>query len=119
MPGTTLQTLALFAAAAAVAGALGAELVVLTDVAGIYADPDDPETLIESAATPKELESVKDAAEGFMTKKVMAATEALEGGAPAVHVGDANRDAPVSSALNGAGTKIEASALADNGEITQ
>jgi len=64
--------------AAAVAGALGAELVVLTDVAGIYADPNDPETLIESAATPEELESVKDAAEGFMTKKVMAATEALE-----------------------------------------
>ena len=105
--------------AAAVAGALGAELVVLTDVAGIYADPDDPETLIESAATPAELESVKDAAEGFMTKKVMAATEALEGGASAVHVGDANRDAPVSSALDGAGTTIAASALADNGEITQ
>ena len=105
--------------AAAVAGALGAELVVLTDVAGIYADPDDPETLIESAATPEELEAVKDAAEGFMTKKVMAATEALEGGAPAVHVGDANRDAPVSSALDGAGTTIQASALADNGEITQ
>ena len=105
--------------AAAVAGALGAELVVLTDVAGIYADPDDPETLIDSAATPEELEAVKDAAEGFMTKKVMAATEALEGGATAIHVGDANRDAPVSSALDGAGTTIQASALADNGEITQ
>jgi len=105
--------------AAAVAGALGAELVVLTDVDGIYADPDDPDTLIESATTPEELESVKDAAEGFMTKKVMAATEALEGGAPAVHVGDANGDAPVTDALDGAGTTIEASALADNGEITQ
>jgi acetylglutamate/LysW-gamma-L-alpha-aminoadipate kinase len=65
------------------------------------------------------LESVNDAAEGFMTKKVMAATEALEGGATAVHVGDANRDAPVADALGGAGTTIAASALADNGEITQ
>ena len=105
--------------AAAVAGALGAELVVLTDVAGIYADPDAPETRIESAATPAELESVKAAAEGFMTKKVMAATEALEGGAPAVHVGDANGTTPVTDALGGAGTTITASAVADNGEITQ
>jgi len=105
--------------AAAVAGALGAELVVLTDVDGIYADPDVPDTLIESATTPDELAAVKDAAEGFMTKKVMAATEALEGGAPAVHVGDANGDAPVTDALDGEGTTIEASALADNGEITQ
>jgi len=105
--------------AAAVAGALGAELVMLTDVDGIYADPDDPDTLIESATTPEELASVKDAAEGFMTKKVMAATEALEGGATAVYVGDANGDAPVTDALDGAGTTIEASALADNGEITQ
>jgi N-acetylglutamate kinase (EC 2.7.2.8)/N2-acetyl-L-aminoadipate kinase (EC 2.7.2.-) len=105
--------------AAAVAGALGAELVVLTDVEGVYADPDDPDTLIDSAATPEELESTKDAAEGFMRKKVMAATEALEGGSPAVHIGDANGDAPVSSALDGAGTTIQANAVADNGEITQ
>ncbi|MEF8856769.1 MAG: acetylglutamate/acetylaminoadipate kinase, partial [Haloplanus sp.] len=38
-------------AAAAVAGALGATLVVLTDVDGVYADPDDPSTLIESVTT--------------------------------------------------------------------
>lgn len=105
--------------AAAIAGALGAELVVLTDVAGIYADPDDPETLIESATTPGELETLKTAAEGFMRKKVMAATEALEGGAPAVHVGDANSDAPVTETLSGAGTTVAASAVADNGEITK
>ena len=105
--------------AAAVAGALGAELVMLTDVSGIYADPDDPKTLIESATTPAELDAVKDAAEGFMIKKVMAATEALEAGATAVYVGDANGDAPVTDALDGAGTTIQASAVADNGEITQ
>ncbi len=106
--------------AAAIAGALGGELIMLTDVTGIYADPDDPETLIESASTSKELDAVKDAAEGFMTKKVMAATEALEGGSPAVYVGDANSETPVSGALEGTGTTIHQSALdAEKTEASQ
>jgi len=100
-------------AAAAVAGALGATLVVLTDVAGVYADPDDPETLIESVTTPAEYDSLTDAAEGFMTKKVMAATEALERGASEVIVADANADAPVTAALSESGTHIHRSALED------
>jgi acetylglutamate/LysW-gamma-L-alpha-aminoadipate kinase len=98
-------------AAAAVAGALDATLVVLTDVEGVYADPDDPETLIESVTTPSDLDALEDAAEGFMTKKVMAATEALAGGADEVVVADANADAPVVSALAGGGTHVTASAL--------
>jgi acetylglutamate/LysW-gamma-L-alpha-aminoadipate kinase len=98
-------------AAAAVAGALGATLVVLTDVAGVYADPDDPATLIESVTTPDEYDALTDAAEGFMTKKVMAATEALESGASEVVVADANADAPVTAALGGSGTHIHRSAL--------
>ncbi len=98
-------------AAAAVAGALDATLVVLTDVAGVYADPDDPETLIDEVTTPEEFEALEDAAEGFMTKKVMAATEAIEGGATDVVVADANADAPVTAALDGSGTHITASAL--------
>ncbi|ESP89614.1 acetylglutamate/acetylaminoadipate kinase [Candidatus Halobonum tyrrellensis] len=102
-------------AAAAVAGALGAELVVLTDVSGVYADPDDPDTLIESVTTPDEFDRLEDAAEGFMTRKVMAATEALEGGARAVVVSDANVRDPVVAALDGAGTRVERSALADAG----
>jgi len=97
--------------AAAIAGALGGELIMLTDVTGIYEDPEDPETLIESASTAEELAAVKTAAEGFMTKKVMAATEALEGGAPAVYVADANSDAPVTDALGGTGTTIHRSVL--------
>jgi acetylglutamate/LysW-gamma-L-alpha-aminoadipate kinase len=100
-------------AAAAVAGALGATLVVLTDVAGVYADPDDPSTLIESVTTPAEYDALTDAAEGFMIKKVMAATEALERGAPEVVVADANADAPVTAALGESGTHIHASALED------
>ena len=103
-------------AAAAVAGALDAELVLLTDVAGVYADPADPDTLIESVATPERLEAVEAAAEGFMGKKVMAATEALDGGSPRVVVADANVRDPIVAALGGAGTTIERSALGPSGE---
>ena len=103
-------------AAAAVAGALDAELVLLTDVAGVYADPADPDTLIESVATPERLEAVEAAAEGFMGKKVMAATEALDGGSPRVVVADANVRDPIVAALGGAGTTIERSALGPSEE---
>ena len=103
-------------AAAAVAGALGADLVLLTDVAGVYADPDDPDTLIESASTPDELTAVEDAAEGFMGKKVMAAKEALSGGSGRVIVADANVNDPIVAALGGAGTTIERSAIAEQTE---
>ncbi|MGM0387088.1 MAG: acetylglutamate/acetylaminoadipate kinase [Natrinema limicola] len=100
-------------AAAAIAGALEADLVLLTDVSGVYEDPDDEATKIESAATPEEFAGVKDAAEGFMTKKVMAAEEALEGGASSVVVADANADEPISSALAGEGTTLEPGVLED------
>ena len=93
-------------AAAAVAGALDATLVVLTDVPGVLGDPDDPATLIERAATPKELERVERAAQGFMGKKVMAAKEALDGGATSVVVADANSEKPIQSALDGGGTQL-------------
>jgi acetylglutamate/LysW-gamma-L-alpha-aminoadipate kinase len=101
-------------AAAAVAGALGATLVVLTDVAGVYADPDDESTLIESVTTPDEFEALSDAAEGFMTKKVMAAREALTGGAPEVVVADANLNDPLITALDGGGTHITADAAGES-----
>jgi len=93
-------------AAAAVAGALGATLVVLTDVEGVYADPEDPSTRIESVATPEAYERLTDAAEGFMTRKVMAATEALESGASEVVVASANADSPIRAALDGGGTHV-------------
>ena len=98
-------------AAAAVAGALGAELVVLTDVPGVLADPEDSTTLIERAETPADLETIEAAAEGFMGKKVMAAKEALSGGASEVVVADANTESPVLTALDGGGTHILPSAL--------
>ena len=101
-------------AAAAIAGALEADLVLLTDVSGIYEDPDDPSTKIESASTPADLERVEAAAEGFMMKKVMAAEEALEGGATSVVVASANAEAPVTSALAGEGTTLDPGALEES-----
>jgi acetylglutamate/LysW-gamma-L-alpha-aminoadipate kinase len=106
-------------AAAAVAGALGATLVVLTDVPGILADPDDPATVIERAETPAEFERVEAAAEGFMTRKVMAAREAIDGGARAVVVADAGGERPVRAALDDGGTRIEPSALVDAGSASE
>ncbi|KTG29249.1 acetylglutamate/acetylaminoadipate kinase [Haloferax profundi] len=106
-------------AAAAVAGALGAKLVVLTDVKGVYADPDDESTLIETADTPDEFEALEAAAEGFMTKKVMAAKEALDGGAAEVIVSDANLNDPIVTALNGGGTHVTPGALVEATEAEQ
>jgi acetylglutamate/LysW-gamma-L-alpha-aminoadipate kinase len=98
-------------AAAAVAAELGATLVSLTDVAGVYRDPDDPSTLIERVETGKEYREMRRAAEGFMERKVMAVTEALEGGAEAVVVADANAESPIRSALDGGGTHVLSDAL--------
>ena len=103
-------------AAAAVAGALDATLVVLTDVPGILEDPDDESTLIERADDPAGLDRIEDAAEGFMTKKVMAAKEALSGGSPEVVVADANAETPITDAVEGGGTHITADALAERPE---
>jgi len=105
-------------AAAAIAGALDATLVVLTDVPGVLRDPDDESTLIEAAETADDFAEIEDAAEGFMTKKVMAATEAIEGGAERVVVADANVDEPVVTAGEGGGTHILASALEDDDAAT-
>ena len=106
-------------AAAAVAGALGATLVLLTDVEGVYADPDDPATLISRVETSEEWAALEAAAEGFMTKKVMAAKEALDGGAPEVVVASANADAPVTSAVDGGGTHVRRSAVADENQTAE
>ncbi len=98
-------------AAAAVAGAVGGQLVVLTDVPGVLSDPDDESTVIDTVTTPDAMDDLKAAAEGFMQRKVMAATEALEHGATKVLIADANMTEPVQTALEGAGTHITADAL--------
>jgi len=101
-------------AAAAVAGALSARLVVLTDVPGVLEDVDDPESVLDTVATPEEFATLETAAEGFMTRKVMAATEALEAGAESVAIATANAEEPVSAALSGAGTEILPGAIERN-----
>jgi len=98
-------------AAAAVAGALGARLVSLTDVPGVLANPDDETTLIERVDTESELAALEDAASGFMTRKVMAAVEALDGGAERVIVADANAHSPITAALAGGGTHVTPGAV--------
>jgi acetylglutamate/LysW-gamma-L-alpha-aminoadipate kinase len=103
-------------ASAAVAGALGATLVSLTDVAGVYRDPDDPSTRIERVETADDFAELESAAEGFMSRKVMAATEALEGGSPEVVVATANADRPVRAALEGGGTHVLRGALPEGEE---
>jgi len=102
--------------AAAVAGALGATVVFLTDVPGVCADPDDVGTLIERVETPEEWDALEDAAEGFMGRKVMAIEDAIAGGAPEAVVADAGADQPVTSALAGDGTHVHPDALADPDE---
>lgn len=94
-------------AAAAVAGALGARLVVLSDVPGLLRDPEDAETLVRRIAYDEIDDAIDEYAEGKMKKKVYAAREALDGGALDVAVASANVDEPVTRALEGDGTIFE------------
>jgi acetylglutamate/LysW-gamma-L-alpha-aminoadipate kinase len=93
-------------AAAAIASALSARLVLLSDVAGVYRNPEDASTRIEQVKQPGEFEELRSVAEGFMYKKVIAAHEALNEGASEVIIADANQAKPVKMALDGDGTEI-------------
>ncbi|MFC7166649.1 acetylglutamate/acetylaminoadipate kinase [Halospeciosus flavus] len=104
--------------AAAIAGELGSEgedvdLVLLTDVSGIYEDPDDESTRIDRVDSPEDFEHLTEVAEGFMRRKTMAAQEGLQRGASRVVVATANADRPISNALAGNGTTITADALGE------
>lgn len=75
-------------AAAALAAALGAEkLVVLTDVAGLFADYPDPESVI-TALTADELEPMLPGLASGMAPKMEACLRAVRGGVPQAHVID-------------------------------
>jgi acetylglutamate/LysW-gamma-L-alpha-aminoadipate kinase len=94
--------------AAAVAGALCARLVVLSDVPGLLREPDDPDTLVETVAYDEIDDAIEEYAEGKMKKKVYAAREALDAGAKEVTVASANVAEPIEGALGGEGTTFEA-----------
>ncbi len=91
-------------AAARVAGALGAEaLLLLTNVPGLLRDRSDPRSVVPSVRR-DEVASALSLAEGRMRKKVLAAREALESGVARVVIGPSSVDAPVRRALAGEGT---------------
>lgn len=93
-------------AAAAIAGALGAkDLVIMTNVAGLLRDPDDPNTLLQHIEATR-LADCMTYARGRMRKKILGAGEALFQGVQRVFIGNATLD----ELLNGAGTTIESAA---------
>ncbi len=93
-------------AAAAVAGALGAEaLVIFTNVPGLLRDPADPSSLIP-AVLRAELPAAMDLAYGRMKRKLVAASEALGAGVGRVIIADPRVDHPLAAALGGRGTVI-------------
>ena len=77
-------------AAGALAAALEAEkLVYLTDVEGLYADPDDPSTLVQRIGTAAVQELVASGAVGGgMLPKLTSCIEALEAGVRRAHILD-------------------------------
>lgn len=75
-------------AAAAIASALGAQkLVYLTDVEGVYADADDPTTLITRMSL-VELLHLLDTMGGGMLPKLRSVADALESGVTRAHILD-------------------------------
>jgi acetylglutamate kinase len=90
-------------AAAAIAASLGASsLIVMTDVAGIYRNWPDKDSLIDSISA-SELEAIKAGFAEGMAPKVQAALDALSYGAKAVRIIDGTDPDSFASALAGTG----------------
>lgn len=99
-------------AAAATAGALGAEeLLLLSNVPGLLRDPADIGSLIESVDR-DDLEVARSAAKGRMKNKVLAAEEALSGGVARVVIGSARGEDAIARARAGRGTVFACGAVA-------
>lgn len=93
-------------AAAQVAGALGADtLVILTNVAGLLASFPDESSLIRHVPA-NDLERAMNIAGGRMKKKVLAAQEALELHVSRIVLADSRKSAPITAAIAGEGTVI-------------
>ena len=86
-------------AAAAIAGALRAEeLIIMTDVAGIYRNWPDKESKIDSISS-DELEQIKGTFAEGMAPKVQACLDAISAGAQAVRIIDGRNPAAFAEAL--------------------
>jgi [amino group carrier protein]-L-2-aminoadipate 6-kinase len=82
-------------AAAAIAGALGADrLLLLTSAPGVLADASDSGSVLPRCELPAD-GSVPHAATGGMHRKIIAAREALRGGVPEVIIGDGRTPRPL------------------------
>ncbi len=93
-------------AAAMIAAALGAEaLVLLTAVPGLLRRFPDEASLIEHLPR-RQLDEALEIAQGRMKKKVLGASEALEGGVGRVIIADGRLERPITAALEGGGTHI-------------
>ena len=91
-------------AGAAVASGLNAdELVILSNVRGLYRQFPDEASLV-SRISPQDLPSAVNWAQGRMKRKVLGAQEALADGVRRVVISDGRVASPVSQALRGAGT---------------
>ncbi len=101
--------------AASVAAALKADdLVILSNVPGLLADPDRENSLIPHLGL-SDFDTIGRCARGRMRKKLLGAREALCGGVKRVILADARRDRPLSRALQGEGTVIEGRSLVTSG----
>jgi [amino group carrier protein]-L-2-aminoadipate 6-kinase len=93
-------------AGAAVAGALNApELVILSNVRGLYRRFPDESSFVERVPH-NEIERAMEWAQGRMKRKVLGAAEALNQGVRRAIIADGRAYMPVSSALGGAGTEF-------------
>ena len=99
---TGLNVNADFAAASIAAALEASQLIVMTDVAGIYRNWPDKTTLIESISA-SDLESIKAGFAEGMAPKVQAALDALSYGAQAVRIIDGTDPDSFASALAGTG----------------
>lgn len=91
-------------AAAAVAAALGAtDLIILSNVRGLYRRFGDEGSFV-SQVNGREIESALDWAQGRMKRKVLGAQEALNGGVARTIIADGRVENAVARALSGEGT---------------
>lgn len=95
-------------AAAAVAAAVGAqELVILSNVRGLYRRFPDPDSFV--AQVPRsQIEQAMEWAQGRMKRKVLSAQEAIAGGLQRVIIAHGGNQNPVTLALSGEGTVFSA-----------
>ena len=92
--------------AAAAAAAVGADvLAILSNVPGLLRDPGDPASKIDEGSLDG-WDDLEHFARGNMKRKLLAAREALEGGAGAVVIADSRAPSPVESGLSGGGTLL-------------